>query len=172
MATHIKEVGKVVSAIVRMRSEAALLKNIPKIKEKISTDIAYWKTRYKERLNSPAVYHIVKGKRVYERNTTAWPKRRTGKLRHIFDAKTTIRWYKRTAAFKKAYAKNVFKYKIRNLIGKRPGKDLSTGQKIEDVAVTLNEMRDKNGHLKPFAGWRNRALSDFHDLIMERSRRR
>ena len=78
MSIKITGIGKVVTAIVRKRSEAELTKLLPKFKRNLDSRAQYWRTTIRQKLSVMAPKPWGPNT---PRNITKWPKMRTGMLR-------------------------------------------------------------------------------------------
>jgi hypothetical protein len=157
-------VGDEVMAIVRKRSEAEVDKIIPKLKARLRGILWAWSITIRRKLSNPAPQPWGPN---MPRNKTAWPKMRTGKLRDTV-LLPQAKWTPRTESWKKNHYKTTVKFTVANFFGIRKN------ARGADVGKYLNSMPDydKDGNhigVKPFAGWRTRAIHHFYDKIEERS---
>lgn len=163
MAIKITGIGKVVTAIVRKRSEAELTKLLPKFKRNLDSRAQYWRTTIRQKLSVMAPKPWGPNT---PRNITKWPKMRTGMLRDsILTPK--IRWTARSVKWRASHGNTTVRFSAFNFFGVRPN---SRGNDISEYLNTMQDY-DKDGKhtgVKPFAGWKTRAMREFYSLIEDR----
>ena len=166
------QLGRAVTLLVHKRSKQIVDNYRDRYLSRLYQMGIEWKRQVREKLS---VQVPKPWNQTTPRNLSPFPKRRTGKLQgSILRPEIHIR--RRTEKFLKSKGKSTVEFTMSNFFGKVAGGGY--GETLNRANETTSLGLDDNGRpipnpraggKKPFAGWKERAMRLFYNLIEQRS---